>query len=94
MRVKPQPSLFDDSQDAAPSAALDESELEAIDLHGQERAIARELMREFVIDEDEAFRVAVFFVSLERARKHLDQRWWRHEIEYRESPDDATAASA
>lgn len=88
-----QASLFEDLAGET-SNGLAEDELAAVDLHGAERAIARELMREFVIDADEAFRVAVFFGSLERARKHLDQRWWRHEIEYRVAPADEDGSNA
>ena len=72
-------------------------ELEAVDAHGEERRIAAQLCAEFVIEQDEAFRIAVFFGSEERARRYLDQRWWRGEVEYRVDPNadpDADAASA
>lgn len=59
-------------------------ELAARDPYADKRAASERLANEFAIEDEDAFRLLLDRGSEMAARKALQQRWWRGEVERRE----------
>lgn len=57
--------------------------------HQELRALARALSTEFEVGEDEALQAVLFWRTEDACRRYMEQRWYRHEIEYRRSGPDS-----
>lgn len=70
-----------------PQVVLDFTRLEQT--HHEQRELARRLSTEFEVDEEDALQAVLFWRTEEASRRYMQQRWFRHEIEYRSSRPDS-----